>query len=140
MKENINIQLGYLNEMNGKKREREANEKNQQKKQFMETSESLRNKEKETRKKQRKLMEEMTKFNQRMAKEKMQKMEDEIREEFRRDANTRKRIQDEKHDFFKYAESCINNWQKGGQNVMPLLLEMKKYKDFLVRSGEHGTS
>lgn len=92
----------------------------------------------ESRRKQRRLMVEMAKFNLQMAEDKRRKMEDEIRAEFERDARARQRIEDEKRDFFKYAESCINDWRKGGQNVKPLLLEMKKYKDFIVKSGECG--
>lgn len=87
-------------------------------------------------KKQRQMMMQINEFNKRMAQEKQQKMEDDIRREMQRDIETQERIKNEKKDFFKYAEKCINNWESQGKNVMPMLLEMKKYKDFMIQEEE----
>jgi hypothetical protein len=121
-----------LNELKLKKKEKELLEKDQQRKIFKETTKFLQNHEEDSKNKQREIMIQMAEYNKQMEREKLKKMEDELRKEYERDAQTKKRIENEKKDFFKYAENCINNWKSGGKNVMPLLLEMKKYKDFMI--------
>ena len=39
-----------------------------------------------------------------------------------------KRMEDENEDFIKYAEKHIQEYEKQGKNVLPLLMELKKYK------------
>jgi hypothetical protein len=42
--------------------------------------------------------------------------------------NNLKRLDNENDDFIKYAEHHIQEYQKQGKNVHPLLIELKKYK------------
>ena len=133
LRDNIKIQINYLNETKSKKREQMLEEKKQQRNLFKETSQFMVNHEENSKNKQRELMKQMADYNRQMEKDKLKRIEDQIRKEYQRDKQTHQRIQDEKQDFFKYAENCINNWRSGGKNVMPLLLEMKKYKDFMIQ-------
>ncbi len=38
------------------------------------------------------------------------------------------RLENENDDFIKYAEYHIQEYKKQGKNVLPLLIELKKYK------------
>ena len=35
-------------------------------------------------------------------------------------------------NFYSYAEKAIDEWEKGGKNVKPLVLELKGYKKKVV--------
>ncbi len=39
-----------------------------------------------------------------------------------------RRLEIEEDDFIKYAEYWISEYKKQGKNIMPLLLELKRYK------------
>jgi hypothetical protein len=132
LKKNINIQVDYLKQLKQKKRLKQKQEKKDQKQIFDNTTKLLNDHQRNLKQKQKDMMMEITLFNKKRAKEKQDKMEEQLRLELERDSQTQQRIKDEKNDFFKYAETCINEWKSGGKNVMPLLLEMKKYKDFMV--------
>jgi len=35
----------------------------------------------------------------------------------------------EKKNFYSYAERCIKDWNESGKNVKPLLIELKEYNN-----------
>ena len=39
-----------------------------------------------------------------------------------------KRLENENDDFIKYAEYQIEKYKSQGKNILPLLIELKKYK------------
>lgn len=132
--------MDYLKGVRRDREAREKREKQAQKKRFEETSALLQKTEEERQRKQRELAVQMSEFNRQMAQAKQRKMEADFRAELERDADTLRRVADERKDFFRYAETCIRSWKQGGQNVVPLLLEMKKYKDFAVQEGREAAA
>ena len=71
-------------------------------------------------------------FNRQMALDNVKKVEEKILAELVYDQNTKNQLKKEDKDFYEYAKKCIGESQTGGKQVTPLLLEMKKYKDFLL--------
>lgn len=37
-------------------------------------------------------------------------------------------LDQQEKNFYSYAEKCIEDWQKEGKNVKPLIMELKNYK------------
>ncbi len=36
-------------------------------------------------------------------------------------------LDNKEKEFYSYAEQCVKEWQQGGKNVKPLIMELKSY-------------
>jgi len=67
-------------------------------------------------------------FHKKQSHQKQKVLEDQILKEFDDALKMKAAIEEEEKIFNSYAEKCLVEWDQGGKNVKPLLLELQKYK------------
>lgn len=81
----------------------------------------------------RQIQKQISDFNRKRAEEKKLEIEQRILREYEEAEQLKNGLDLEKKEFYSYTEKCVREWESQGKNVTPLLLEMKKHKDFLIK-------
>ena len=63
---------------------------------------------------------------------KQKAVENEFRTEMEAQTAAQALLDQQQKNFYSYAENAMKNWQNGGKNVKPLVLELKGYKKKIV--------
>lgn len=70
-------------------------------------------------------------FNHNLAKEKQAQIEQDILQKYIDAEEIKKARMIGEQKFMGYAEKCLAEWKSDGKNVIPILLELQKYKEQL---------
>ena len=118
------------------RKQQEKDAQKQEEKEFTEfwkiRNEELQIAEQQEREEERLRNQELRNFLKKQSEIKQKQTEDEFKKELEKQANAQALLDQQEKQFYSYAEQCIKEWQDGGKNVKPLVLELKTYKKRLV--------
>jgi len=88
--------------------------------------------EQQEREEERQRQQQLKDFQKRQLTVKQKKAEEDFIEEQRAQLKTQALLDQQTKNFYSYAEKAIEDWEKNGKNVKPLVLELKGYKKKVV--------
>lgn len=82
---------------------------------------------------EREVLEKVANFNQKLAAERRKRLQSDVMRELEEAECEKENILSQDRQFQSYAERCLREWEAGGKNILPLIIELKRHKDLPLR-------